>query len=128
MLYVAAQRKMLTEQKRELLQMTLSMFNQDLTVDSSILLLAWVLTNTPMVDWPLRLVTVGTAALPVLPLRKARRQWVISRFARLFVLLMLSRTLRVGAIRRGEFVVVAAESSAINLEFGVLFFGSNSVF
>ena len=91
--------------------MTLSLFNQDLTVDSSILLLSWVITHTPMIDWPLRVVTMGTSALPIMPLKKARRQWVIARLARMFVLVMLSRTLRVGAIRRGTFCRGGVESS-----------------
>mmetsp|Transcript_3983 Transcript_3983/g.4627 ORF Transcript_3983/g.4627 Transcript_3983/m.4627 type:complete len:178 (+) Transcript_3983:465-998(+) len=94
-------RRLLSDQRSELMKMTLSMFKQDATVDASILLIVWLLVNAPIVDWPLRLASAATASIPILPLKKNRRQIVVGQIARLFVFVIVSRALRMGAIHRG---------------------------
>lgn len=62
---LAEHTKLLSDQRLELLKMTLSMFKQDATVDATILLFSWLLLRTPIFSWPLYVLSNTAAVLPV---------------------------------------------------------------
>jgi hypothetical protein len=118
---LAAQREMILSQNRTLHSLQTTKFKHDAVIDSIILLISLATVNTPVVDWPVRLlsytssffspVNAGNARLP----GHSRRAALVSRLLRLASFFAVARALRVYAIKKGIHNYVGGSAAYLDI-------------
>lgn len=95
------QRRLLQAQRLEFGRIMLSRLKQDATLDAVIVLFAWIVSKSPLVGAPVRLLSLATGAVPLVPLGRRARSDIVASASRTLVVLFLARSMRIVAARHG---------------------------
>jgi len=95
------QKEMLMNQRLEFGRILMSKLKQDATLDASILFVAWFITKSPLIKFPVDMVSYVSGRVPFAPMRPRERAYIISSLARLFISFLFVRALRKVATKHG---------------------------
>uniref|UniRef100_A0A7S2WKE1 Uncharacterized protein n=1 Tax=Mucochytrium quahogii TaxID=96639 RepID=A0A7S2WKE1_9STRA len=95
------QRSLIDKHRKEFGMLILSKLKQDATLDTVILLFAYVFAKSPLVNWPVQMFSSVTGIIPLLPMKRENRSIAVSQLSRVFVVLFIARAMRIVAARHG---------------------------